>query len=141
MSKYLPLIIIVLVLIGAGAYIMSMNQKSEAPITTTPTVMEEETVPSGVMTPKEFVVNGSNFSFDVKTITVKKGDTVQIVFKNQDGFHDFVIDDFNVATKQIQAGQEETVEFVADKGGIFEYYCSVGNHRAMGMVGTLTVEE
>lgn len=141
MSKYLPLIIIVLVLIGAGAYIMSMNQKSEAPITTTPTVMEEETVPSGVMAPKEFVVNGSNFSFDVKTITVKKGDTVRIVFKNQDGFHDFVIDDFNVATKQIQAGQEETVEFVADKGGIFEYYCSVGNHRAMGMVGTLTVEE
>lgn len=103
--------------------------------------MEEETVPSGVMAPKEFVVNGSNFSFDVKTITVKKGDTVRIVFKNQDGFHDFVIDDFNVATKQIQAGQEETVEFVADKGGIFEYYCSVGNHRAMGMVGTLTVEE
>jgi plastocyanin len=32
------------------------------------------------------------------------------------------------------------IEFVANKKGKFEYYCSVGEHRAMGMKGNLVVE-
>lgn len=90
---------------------------------------------------KEFKVTGSPFKFDPSSITVKKGDTVRIVFTNAEGFHDWVLDEFNARTKQLQAGQSETIEFVADKVGEFEYYCSVGNHRAQGMVGTLTVTE
>lgn len=90
---------------------------------------------------KEFTVTGGNFKFAPNTLSVKKGDKVRIVFKNAEGFHDFKIDEFNVATKQIQGGAEETVEFTADKAGSFEYYCSVGKHRAMGMKGTLTVTE
>ena len=90
---------------------------------------------------KEFIVTGGNFTFSPATMTVKKGDTVRVVFKNDEGFHDFVLDEFDVATKQIQGGSEETVEFVADKAGSFEYYCSVGKHRDMGMKGILTVTE
>lgn len=90
---------------------------------------------------KEFTVTGQNFSFTPSTLAVKKGDTVKITFKNVDGFHDFKIDEFAVATQRIGTGQEENVEFVADKTGTFEYYCSVANHRAMGMKGTLTVTE
>src|SRR3990167_9256749 len=37
-------------------------------------------------------------------------------------------------------GQSASVEFTADKAGGFEYYCSVGTHRAMGMVGAFIVE-
>lgn len=92
-------------------------------------------------TVKEFTVTGSNFRFAPATLTVKKGDTVKITFKNSGGMHDFVIDEFNARTKQIQGGAQETITFVADKAGSFEYYCSVGNHRAMGMKGTLTVTE
>lgn len=90
---------------------------------------------------KEFTITGGNFKFTPSAMTVKKGDTVRVTFKNEEGFHDFRIDEFNVATKQIGAGTSETVEFVADKAGTFEYYCSVGQHRQMGMVGTLTVTE
>lgn len=90
---------------------------------------------------KTFVVTGDNFKFMPSTMTVKKGDTVKIVFKNANGFHDLKLDEFNVATAQLKAGAEETVTFVATKTGSFEYYCSVGNHRAMGMKGTLTVTE
>lgn len=90
---------------------------------------------------KLFTVTGGNFSFSPSTMTVQKGDTVKITFVNGEGFHDFKIDDFDVSTKQIAAGVSETVEFVADKAGSFEYYCSVGSHRAMGMKGTLTVTE
>ncbi len=87
-----------------------------------------------------FDVKGNSFSFDPTTIRVKKGDVVTINFTNTEGFHDWVIDEFNARTKQIKAGESESITFVADKIGSFEYYCSVGAHRAMGMVGTLIVE-
>ncbi|MFA9288639.1 MAG: plastocyanin/azurin family copper-binding protein [Weeksellaceae bacterium] len=110
------------------------------------TADEKKMAPSGTMENetegevKEFTVKGDEFTFAPNTMTVNKGDTVRITFENTEGFHDLVIDEFDVATAQIQAGASETVEFVADKTGSFEYYCSVGQHRQMGMVGTLTVK-
>ena len=89
---------------------------------------------------KDFVLTATNFSFSPAEIKVKVGDTVRIKFANAEGFHDFKLDEFNVATKQIQTGISETVEFVASKAGSFQYYCSVGQHRVMGMVGSLIVE-
>ncbi|MEK7509080.1 MAG: cupredoxin domain-containing protein [Patescibacteria group bacterium] len=91
-------------------------------------------------TVKEFTISGQPFSFAPNTMTVKKGDTVKITFKNVSGTHDLRVDGYNVGTKVIQAGQEETITFVADKAGTFEYYCSVGEHRQKGMKGTLTVQ-
>lgn len=88
----------------------------------------------------KLTVTASNFSYDIKQLKVKKGDTIVLTFKNDEGFHDLIIDEFDVATNQIGAGEEEEVEFVADKIGTFEYYCSVGSHRKMGMVGKLVVE-
>mgnify|MGYP001587791513 CR=1 FL=1 len=90
---------------------------------------------------KEFSVEGKNFEFSVKEIRVKKGDTVRINFKSSDGFHDWVVDEFNAAVARVQTDESSFVEFTADKAGTFEYYCSVGSHRQMGMVGTLVVEE
>lgn len=89
---------------------------------------------------KEFTVEGSNYMFNPSTITVNMGDTVKINFKNTQGFHDFKIDEFGAATKQIKDPSTETITFVANKAGTFEYYCSVGQHRSMGMKGTLTVK-
>jgi plastocyanin len=48
---------------------------------------------------------------------------------------------YGAATKQTQAPTEEVIEFTADKVGSFEYYCSVGSHRQMGMKGVLKVAE
>lgn len=89
---------------------------------------------------KEFTISGKNFSFTPSAIKVKKGDKVKITFQNTAGFHDFVIDEYGVATKQAQSPATEVLEFTADKIGSFEYYCSVGTHRQMGMKGTLVVE-
>ena len=74
-------------------------------------------------------------------ITVKKGDTVSITLKNVGGTHDLKVEGYEVGTQKITDGQEETFTFVADKVGNFEYYCSIGTHRSMGMKGTLIVEE
>lgn len=89
---------------------------------------------------KEFTVTGKNFAFAPAAMTVNKGDRVRITFVNDSGTHDLVIDEFNARTKVIQGGAKETIEFIADKTGSFEYYCSVGQHRQMGMKGTLTVK-
>lgn len=89
---------------------------------------------------KQFTVQAMNFGYDVKEIKVKKGDTVKIHFVNKEGFHDLRLDEFSIATSKINGGQVEDVSFTASKTGTFEYYCSVGQHRAMGMVGKLIVE-
>ena len=94
-----------------------------------------------VVEEKKFIVEGKNFSFSPSMITVKKGDTVSITLKNVGGTHDLKVEGYEVGTQKITDGQEETFTFVADKVGNFEYYCSIGTHRSMGMKGTLIVEE
>jgi plastocyanin len=89
---------------------------------------------------KEFKVSSTGMAFNTKTLTVNRGDRVRITYTNGGGTHDFRVDGYNVGTKVIQGGASETFEFVADKAGSFEYYCSVGSHRQMGMKGTLTVQ-
>lgn len=89
---------------------------------------------------KEIIVEGSNFKFVPAEIKVKKGEKVKITFKNTNGFHDFVIPELKVATKQANSPTEEVVEFTAVTTGTFEYYCSVGKHKDMGMVGKFIVE-
>lgn len=89
---------------------------------------------------REITVTGGNFAFSVKSLTLKKGQKVRLTFVNTEGMHDFKLDEFGVATKRLKTGESETVEFTPDKTGTFEAYCSVGAHRAMGMVTAVTVE-
>ena len=155
-SNNMPMIaiVILIVIVGAGGFFL-LNTKNNtqqtrtvesAQITKAPIeAMKAEAAASPsagstAQTTKEFTIIGANFSFSPNTLTVNKGDTVKVTFQNNDGFHDWNLDEFNVHTKKIPAGQSDTVTFIADKTGSFEYYCSVGNHRAMGMKGTLTVQ-
>lgn len=143
--------LLLIVLIGGGIFFLNSQGKNQTQNTQTPTVDQQPTAASEVSPTvaameeatgetKTFNVTGQNFSFSVKEIRVKKGDKVKIVYTNKQGFHDFVIDEFNARTPQIQAGTTEEIEFVADKAGTFEYYCSVGQHRQNGMKGNLIVE-
>ncbi|MBY0539324.1 cupredoxin domain-containing protein [Patescibacteria group bacterium] len=148
MKNTVIVLVVVAVLAAGGWYYMNMSQTSTdsaqveigMPAPGSEGVNEMEVVSETGGTVKEFTVDGKNFSFTPELVSVKKGDTVRIKFVNSQGFHDFVIDEFKVATPQIKEG-EAVVEFVADKAGSFEYYCSVGSHRAMGMKGTLQVTE
>lgn len=153
-SMYVIVIILILVVIIGSMYLYKKNsQQSITPQQAQPTqAMIEQATPAETMSPttassaamnttvQKITVTASNFSFDPKMLTVKKGQPVALTFKNSEGAHDFVIDEFTVKTKIISSGQSETVTFTPDKTGTFHYYCSVGNHRAMGMQGTITVE-
>lgn len=113
--------------------LVSVSATPSASVSKTPT-------PTLVPAVKVFNISAKPFEFSMKEIKVKKGDTVRILFANTEGTHDWVIDQFKARTPVIQAGKTATVEFVADKSGTFEYYCSVANHRQMGMKGNLVVE-
>lgn len=89
---------------------------------------------------KEFTVDSFSFGYSMEEIKVNEGDTVTINLTNSGGFHDLVIDDFDASTAAISAGDTASVTFVAGKKGVYEFYCSIGNHRAQGMVGNLIVE-
>jgi len=156
-------IIVVVIAVALGAYFLTSRNNNEVSVSPTPTPTPTATVvpttsttvspspsvstspktspsPTAVSSVKSFTVVGSPFKFVPGEIKVKKGDTVKITFKNSSGTHDWSLDEFNVKTNVLQGGQEQTVQFVANKTGSFEYYCSVGSHRQMGMKGTLIVE-
>jgi len=89
---------------------------------------------------KEFTIEGSEFKYTPASITVSKGDSVKIIFKNVGtAGHNFVIGDLGVSTRVISAGSTETVEFTADKSGTFAFYCSVPGHRSAGMEGQVKI--
>lgn len=135
---------IIVVMVVAAIFIFMNKNKNNASQDQSQTVAGTETVAptqTPELTPtKEFTVDGSNFAFKPKTLTVAKGDVVKINFKDDDGFHNLVIDGYNVKTETIKTGNMSSVTFVADKVGTFEYYCSVPTHKDKGMTGTLTVK-
>ncbi|MEM3091123.1 MAG: cupredoxin domain-containing protein [Candidatus Pacearchaeota archaeon] len=142
MTKYLFWIFVVVLILAAGIYIINSNKSDNQTITGATTKNNTKSPDQNL---KVFVITGENFRFimdgvENPELKVKMGDKVRIEFINKEGFHDWVIDDFNAATKKIRAGEKATVEFIANKKGTFEYYCSVGEHRAMGMKGFLIVE-
>lgn len=142
--NFLPIIGVVLVIGVGGFLVSSFSNKKSSDISQQPVQQAKPTTAvQGAATTNEektFTVEGGNFYFKPNEIKVKKGDKVKITFTNAQGFHDFVIDEFNVKTNRVNGGNTTTAEFIVDKTGTFEYYCSVGKHREMGMKGNLLVE-
>ncbi len=62
------------------------------------------------------------------TITVNQGDKVKLTLKNDiegaDNTHGFSIPAYNV-TEVVTRGEPKTVEFTADKPGVFPYICQL----------------
>ncbi len=87
------------------------------------------------------MLKASNFTYGTSKITVKKGSTLILAVTNEKGFHDFKIDELKIDSGMIKEGDTWEVTVPTDTVGSFEYYCSVGEHRANGMKGTLTIVE
>ncbi|KKQ40747.1 MAG: Plastocyanin [Microgenomates group bacterium GW2011_GWC1_37_8] len=121
---------------------LKLTPKTEVPATsdnsTQEAVVEEfGAVKDGV---REIAIDADEYSFFPEKLTIKQGEKVRITFNNLGSTsHDFVIDELNVKTELIPVGSSGTVEFTADKSGVFNFYCSVGNHESLGMVGELDV--
>lgn len=75
-------------------------------------------------------------------IRVKKGDVVRLRLTSEDVSHGFRIKEFDVKVYPIKAGKFETVEFVPDLAGTFDFYCNITcSPRHAEVKGQLIVEE
>jgi nitrite reductase (NO-forming) len=75
-------------------------------------------------------------------LVLHQGERAQINLINGEGAeHDIVIDLYGVrSTHVVGKGASTTISFIADKTGVFTYYCSVPGHREAGMLGKLRIE-
>lgn len=145
MKKSAMIAALLLLLAASGVWYVrgqTVTLKNESPRSIMPQEDTGEKRAAGVEAQtSEVVIEGTEFKFLPTTLTFKKGETVKLVFKNTGKMpHDWVIDELNVRTKIINGGETDTIEFTPQLTGAFEYYCSVGAHRANGMKGTFIVE-
>jgi plastocyanin len=142
MGKYFSMIIFLLVLI-VGFSVLSLDPAFNTDSTGN-TILES--VEDNEEEIKVFVLTGKNFKFmagsiDNPDMKVNQGDKIRIEFSSVGGTHDWTLDEFSAKTNIVKDGEGQTsVEFIADKKGTFEYYCSIGPHRSLGMKGNFIVE-
>lgn len=143
--KNVAIVLGIVALLG-GAIYFTQNKSSEQ----APTMMQNESsteTSSQTESMEEasdvtvIEMEAGSFYYTPNVITAKKGEKIRIVMNSVSMMHDFVIDELNVKSPVVKDGDTATVEFVADQVGTFEYYCSVGQHRANGQVGTITITE
>ncbi len=89
---------------------------------------------NGTIEQTVITLDAKRWEYSMPEIRVKQGDHVKIMIINEDTTHGIAIPDFGVSGV-------ESVEFVADKTGSFEFKCPTmcgQGHR--NMTGTLIVE-
>jgi nitrous-oxide reductase len=96
-----------------------------------------ETDPNAVASGDEGVVRSGNTvdvymtairsHFNPEHISVRHGDRVRIhltsLESSRDATHGFAIDKYNINVS-LEPGESETIEFIADKAGVYPFYCS-----------------
>lgn len=73
---------------------------------------------------RAFNMIAKQFKFVPGTIKVKRGNKVVLNITSTDVEHGFAIDEYGI-NKTIPARKSVVIEFIADKAGTFEFYCSV----------------
>lgn len=128
-TKNFLIIIVILVIIIAG--FVFFKQPSDK-------VQNENVVLTGET--KEFEIIVKNWEFVPNAIEVNQGDRVKLHLEVIEGYHGFALPEFGINEK-LDEGTKVYVEFIADKKGIFNFYCSVPCGQGHGgMNGRLIVK-
>ena len=117
----------IVIAFGAGAFAGPSIIGTQASINYKPTTETRQfVIYSNVAEFNESVAGVPHDQFTPSTLIVNKGDTVKILFINTEEdpeHHDFVLSQFGVNV-DLARGQNETITFVADKAGVFTFYCT-----------------
>lgn len=99
----------------------------------------------------------SQFSYTPSKVTVKKGEKILLILKNEDSVdHDIEIKEFSFYENESENHQEHMkknsdfhlhapaktqaeLTFTPLEQGTFEFYCTIPGHKEKGMVGILTI--
>ncbi len=145
MSKYIPFLLLILILIiaGVGTYFLLFDEEEASPPneTTVNNEREEDTDLSDTLE-VDYTINMTNYRYSPSVLTATAGDSLVIRLVAVEGMHDFVIDSLDISSRVITAGGEEiiTIEIPEDAANQeIIFYCSVENHRELGMEGIIQV--
>lgn len=139
-SKISPITIIIimfLLVIGVGALYVIIREAREGE-------MESATVNNieDVGEVYDYTIAMDNYSFSPELIQASPGEVLSIELVDVQGNHDFVIDEFGVRSELMDEGETQViyVEIPEDaESGNYDFYCSIGNHRVLGMEGILQI--
>ena len=93
---------------------------------------------TGTSSGADYELFASEFSFAPPFLVFEKAGTYSISLRNDGTLpHNFTIEGVG-KTPDVQPGETVTADLTF-KAGNFEFFCSVGDHRAQGMIGTLNV--
>lgn len=149
--------ILVLILVLVGGFLLMRSRGSNPPAggenstemtqetgtetsTESDTTMEKVADEAADATVQTVTLEAGSFYYKPNVINAKVGDKIKVVMSSKDMMHDFVIDELDVKLPITKSGETNEVEFTVTKAGTFEFYCSVGQHRKNGQVGTLVVK-
>ncbi len=121
MKKSLILVIVLVIVVIGGFFIYRSSSASSTNI-------------SSDGNTKTITLDASRWQYSPNSVTVNKGDHVKIIINNKDTIHGISIPDYGI-------NGIDSVEFIADKVGTFEFYCPTmcgEGHR--DMKGTLIVQ-
>lgn len=138
MKKLLPIVVIVLIVLGAGAYLLTKNGKNDdmTPSANTTDTSQTPTTNSITQPATANAITIANMSFSPNTISVKKGTTV--TWTNQDSANHTVTEtDGKDGPMSQNLAKGETYSFTFTTVGTFAYACSI--HPSM--MGSVTVTE
>lgn len=103
---------------------------------------EEKVVTEDLSPAREITVTGTEYSYNPASIIAKKGEKIKLTFINAGATtHNLVIDALNVKTKMVAPGKSDTIEFTLESDTNLVFYCSVPNHRNLGMEGEIKLEQ
>lgn len=89
-----------------------------------PDLSSSQNAPAGDAAVKEFKMTAKQFVFEPDTIEVNKGDKVRLIVTSTDVAHGITIPQYGINEK-LAPGKPVTIEFMADREGTFEAFCSV----------------
>lgn len=143
MRKAIYIIVGVFLALAVGVFLFMRQPqpKGQGQVTPTPTTVATEEGQPAEDEVRKIEVVGTEYTFSPSALSLTKGQKVILTFRNMGRMpHNLVVDELEVATKTIAGGQSDTVEFTPSEIGTFAFYCSISNHRRMGMEGSLEVK-
>lgn len=134
----------IIALLGASVFVLvKRNTAANTTSSLVAVTKSTESNPSSeVKIAREITVIATEYKFTPSEIKVKKGETVKIILKNNGVMpHNLIIEKMEGASiDTISINQSGSIVMTPSQTGTFNTFCSIGNHRKMGMVGKLIVE-
>ena len=137
-NKVILLGLIGAVLITSGC----MDSTQEEPVDDMD--MPEESGGSEVSADRTVTISGGpGIEYNTSEVNVEAGETVRFIYTHEGGRHDLVLEENGqrVAGTEVLTTEGATGSFTYtfEEGGNYQFYCSVGTHRAQGMEGNIVL--